>query len=62
MASKALSVQILDINSASRGIDGGTGCNFMYFRVNIVCSERCCTRIIIQFGEISSEETDTVFS
>ena len=30
MPSEALSVLFLDIHSASSGIDGGTGCNFIF--------------------------------
>ena len=38
MLSEALSVRVLDIHSASSGIDGGTGCNFIFFRIYIVSS------------------------
>ena len=38
MPSEALSVRFLDIHSASSGIDGGTGCSFIFFRIDIVCS------------------------
>ena len=31
MPSEALSVRFLVIDSASCGIDGGTGCNFIFF-------------------------------
>ena len=31
MPSEALSVLFLDVHSASNGIDGGTGCNFILF-------------------------------
>ena len=30
--SELLSVRISGINSASNGIEGGTGCNFIFFR------------------------------
>ena len=35
MPSEALSVLFLDVYSASSGIDGGTGCNFIYFFDNM---------------------------
>ena len=47
MPSEALSVRILDIHSASSGIDGGTGCNFIFFRIAIISSNK----IIVQIGE-----------
>ena len=31
MPSKALLVRFLDIHSASNGINGGTGCNYIFF-------------------------------
>ena len=40
MPSEALSVRFLDIHSASSGIDGGTCCNFIFFRIDIVSSIR----------------------
>ena len=33
MPSESLSVRLSGINSASNDIDGGTGCNFIYFRI-----------------------------
>ena len=38
MPSEALSVRISDIHSASSGIDGGTGCNFIFITVPTTCS------------------------
>ena len=35
MPSEALSVLFLDIHSASSGIDGGTGCNFIFFYTRV---------------------------
>ena len=33
MPSESLSVRSSGINSASNGIDGGTGCNFIFFEI-----------------------------
>ena len=33
MPSESLSVRLTGINSASNGIDGGTGCNFIFFAI-----------------------------
>ena len=66
MPSEALSVRILDIHSASSGIDGGIGCNFIFFRIAIVSSKRVMSKILVQIGEnyevnISSEELRLYF-
>ena len=45
MPSEAQSVRLLDMYSASKGIDGGTGCNFIFFRIDIVSSNRRCRNI-----------------
>ena len=65
--SEALSVLFWDIHRASNGIDGGTGCNFILFRIDIVSYNRFRSEGLVQFGEnydvnIKSEETDTILN
>ena len=55
------------IHSVSSGIDGGTGCNFIFFRIDFVSFNRVMSEILVQLGEnhevnISSEKTETAFS
>ena len=55
MPSEALSVRISDNHNASSGIDGGTGCSFIFFPIAIVCSYRVMSRILVQIFEFKFE-------
>ena len=66
MPSEALSVLFLDIHSASSGINGGTGCNFIFFRIVIVSSNKVMSKIRVQIRvnfevNTSSEEDEALF-
>ena len=50
----------------SNGIDGGTGCKYIFFRIDIVSTRRVSLKNSCTIGEnfevnISSEETETLF-
>ena len=51
MSSEALKVEFFDILSASSGIDRGTGCNFIFFRIAIVSFNRVTSKILVQLGD-----------
>ena len=45
MPLEALLVRFFDIHTESSSIDGGTGCNILFFRMDIVCSIKGMTEI-----------------
>ena len=66
ISSEALSVRLLDIHSASSGIDGGTGCNFIFFSHSHCSSDRVMSKNSSTNSRkyevnISLEETEALF-